>query len=136
MQEETLSYVCDAGAPAHRIELPPHAREGDKSMQWVLGEESIATYPPSGPHPLVLGVGAWGIDLARCLNLTLLVFDTTGKERRLHYRAVASPGSLPARTKGTGQRSDCSGAWRLHAANSGGFGVGLLLSLLITYLLF
>lgn len=134
VQEETLRYPCEAGAPSHRINLPPDAGEGEKKMQWLHGNTAIATYPPSGPHPSVLDVGEWGITLSSCMNLTLLVFDATGKERRTHY--TAGPGSLPVRNQSDGQHSDRSGAWRHPPANSGGFGAAFLISLLTSYLLF
>ncbi|XP_074872139.1 uncharacterized protein LOC142024234 isoform X2 [Carettochelys insculpta] len=95
VQEETLSYPCEASAPSHRIDLPQGSWEEDSSMQWM--------------H--------------------------RGKERRLHYMAHVSPGSFLDASEGQGQRSEPSGPWRSHAANSGGFGAGLLLSLLACYLL-
>ncbi|XP_065276945.1 immunoglobulin superfamily member 1-like [Emys orbicularis] len=87
VQEETLSYPCEASTSSHRIDLPLDAGEGEKKMQWMHGNTAIATYPPSGHHPSVLDVGEWGIALSSCMNLTLLVFDATGKERRTHYTA-------------------------------------------------
>ncbi|XP_074872138.1 uncharacterized protein LOC142024234 isoform X1 [Carettochelys insculpta] len=135
VQEETLSYPCEASAPSHRIDLPQGSWEEDSSMQWMHRNESIATYPFTGYHPSVLAVGEWGIDLRSCLDLTLIVFDAAGKERRLHYMAHVSPGSFLDASEGQGQRSEPSGPWRSHAANSGGFGAGLLLSLLACYLL-
>ncbi|CAM5173893.1 unnamed protein product [Eretmochelys imbricata] len=128
VQEETRSYPCEAGAPSHRIDLPPDAGEGDRKMQWVYGNTTIATYPPSQHLPSVLDVGEWGICVTSCMNLTLLVFDATGKERRTHY--TASPGNLLVRNQSDGQRSDPSGAWRHPPGNSGGFGATLLISLL------
>ncbi|CAM2110155.1 unnamed protein product [Caretta caretta] len=133
VQEETRSYPCEAGAPSHRIDLPPDAGEGDRKMQWVYGNTTIATYPPSQHLPSVLDVGEWGISVTSCINLTLLVFDATGKERRTHY--TASPGNLLVRNQSDGQRSDPSGAWRQPPGNSGGFGATLLISLLTRYLL-
>ncbi|CAM4618416.1 unnamed protein product [Lepidochelys kempii] len=100
VQEETRSYPCEAGAPSHRIDLPPDAGEGDRKMQWVYGNTTIATYPPSQHLPSVLDVGEWGISVTSCMNLTLLVFDATGKERRTHY--TASPGTSWSGTRVTG----------------------------------
>ncbi|TFJ96319.1 multidrug ABC transporter ATPase [Platysternon megacephalum] len=79
VQEETLSYPCEASAPSHRIDLPLDAGEGEKKMQWMHGNTAIATYPPSRRHPSVLDVDEWGIVLSSCMNLTLLVVRREGR---------------------------------------------------------